>query len=75
MAAPPVVDIGLNGARVNFLPLPIVDGGLFIFLLIEAITKKPVSIAIQNVATILGLALIGGIFIFVTFNDVVRLMS
>lgn len=67
--------ISANLAVINFLPLPIVDGGLMVFLLIEAITKKPVSIAIQNIATIIGLALIGGIFLFVTFHDVMRLVS
>jgi regulator of sigma E protease len=67
--------LSVNLAVVNFLPLPIVDGGHFVFLCWEAITGKPVSVAVQNVATIAGLVLIGSLFLVVTFNDVVRLLT
>jgi regulator of sigma E protease len=67
--------ISANLAVVNFLPLPITDGGHMIFLTIEAITRRPVSVAIQNIATIAGMALIGTMFLIVTFNDVVRLLG
>ena len=40
------------------------------FLLVEGITRKPVSIAIQNVATLAGIVLIGSVFLLVTFNDI-----
>lgn len=67
--------ISANLAVINFLPLPLVDGGLMLFLIIEALTKRPVSIAVQNIATLIGLALIGAVFLFVTFNDLFRLFS
>jgi len=67
--------ISANLAVINFLPLPIVDGGHMVFLAIEGITKKPVSAAVQNVATIAGLVLIGSMFLMVTFNDLVRLFG
>lgn len=67
--------ISANLAVVNFLPLPITDGGHMVFLTIEAITRRPVSVAIQNIATIAGMALIGTMFLIVTFNDVVRLLG
>lgn len=63
--------ISANLAVLNFLPLPIVDGGHVIFLLVEWITRKPVSVAVQNAATIVGLLLIGALFLVVTFNDIV----
>jgi regulator of sigma E protease len=66
--------ISVNLAVINFMPLPIVDGGQFVFLLVEAISGRPVSIAIQNVATIAGLVLIGSVFLIVTFNDVMNLI-
>ncbi|MEQ9455546.1 MAG: site-2 protease family protein [Phycisphaeraceae bacterium] len=66
--------ISINLAVLNFLPLPIVDGGLMIFLLIEAIRGKPASARIQQGATLAGLALLGCLFIFVTFNDLWRLI-
>lgn len=62
--------ISANLAVINFLPLPIVDGGLFVFLLVEGITRKPVSVAIQSAATLAGVVLIGAVFLFVTFNDI-----
>lgn len=64
--------ISANLAVINFLPIPVVDGGLFIMLLIEGITRRPVPIVVQNVATIVGLALILTAFVFVTFNDIAR---
>jgi len=67
--------ISVNLAVVNFLPLPIADGGHFIFLLYEQITGKPVSVAVQNGASIVGLALIVGMFLLVTFNDVSQLFG
>jgi regulator of sigma E protease len=67
--------ISINLAVVNFLPLPIVDGGQFIFLLIEQVRGKPVSVEIQSMATIAGLVLIGAIFLVVTFQDIANLLG
>ncbi|QDU70984.1 site-2 protease family protein [Mucisphaera calidilacus] len=65
--------ISINLAVLNFLPLPIVDGGLMVFLMIEAIRGKPASVRIQQAATIAGLALLGCLFLYVTFNDLWRI--
>lgn len=65
--------ISVNLAVINFLPLPIVDGGQFLFLLVEQFRGKPVPLAIQNVATIAGLLLIGTVFVIVTFHDISNL--
>jgi regulator of sigma E protease len=65
--------ISVNLAVVNFLPLPIVDGGQFLFILYEQIFKRPVPIGFQNAATLAGLLLIGSMFIVVTFNDIMNL--
>lgn len=62
--------ISANLAVLNFLPLPIVDGGHVVFLLIEAVTRRPVSPGVQSVAMIIGLVLLGGMFLVVTFNDI-----
>lgn len=66
--------ISANLAVLNFLPMPIVDGGIMVFLLIEWITGKPVSAAVQNAATLIGLVMIGSVFLLVTFNDLSRLL-
>ncbi len=67
--------ISVNLAVVNFLPIPIADGGHFVFLLYEQITGKPVSVAVQNVAAIAGLVLLATMFLIVTFNDIARLFG
>jgi regulator of sigma E protease len=67
--------ISANLAVINFLPLPIVDGGHMVFLFIEWVTRKPVSAAVQNTAIIAGLLLVGTVFVVVTFNDLVRLFG
>ena len=67
--------ISANLAVINFLPLPIVDGGLMIFLIIEKIKGSPVSLRVQVATQLIGLVLIIGAFIFVTYNDVVRMVG
>jgi regulator of sigma E protease len=64
--------ISANLAVVNFLPIPIVDGGLFTFLVIEKIQGKPISPKIQSIAQVVGLALILSIFVLVTIQDITR---
>lgn len=67
--------VNINLAVVNFLPIPITDGGHMIFLIWEQITGKPVSVAVQNAATLAGLVLIVAVFLFVTYNDISRLLG
>jgi regulator of sigma E protease len=67
--------ISVNLAVVNFLPLPIVDGGQFLFLLFEQVRGKPASAGFQNAATAAGLLLIGVMFLIVTFNDISNLFG
>jgi regulator of sigma E protease len=67
--------ISANLAVINFLPLPIVDGGLFVFLIIEKIKGSPIPLKIQVATQLIGLALIIGVFLYVTFNDITRLVG
>jgi len=64
--------ISANLAVVNFLPIPIVDGGLFMFLVLEKIMGRPLSPRAQSIAQIVGLALILSVFVFVTYQDINR---
>lgn len=67
--------VSVNLAVVNFLPLPIADGGHMVYLIYEGATGRPVSPAVQNAAALAGLVLIVGLFLIVTFNDVSRLLG
>ncbi len=62
--------ISVNLAVINFLPLPVLDGGLFVMLLIEKIRGRPLSVKVQTAIQLVGITLIAGIFLYVTiFND------
>jgi regulator of sigma E protease len=64
--------ISANLAVVNFLPIPIVDGGLFTFLILEKVMGRPLSPKAQQVAQFVGLGLILGVFLLVTYQDISR---
>jgi regulator of sigma E protease len=64
--------ISANLAVVNFLPIPIVDGGLFTFLILEKLQGKPLTPRTQAIAQYVGLAFLVGVFVFVTYHDIVR---
>lgn len=66
--------ISANLAVVNFLPIPIVDGGLFTFLLIEKIQGRPLSAKTQSIAQVVGLAVILSVFLLVTYQDIARFL-
>ena len=59
-------------ACLNFLPIPVVDGGLFMFLVVEKIQGRQLSMNTQKIVQIVGLALILSVFILVTYQDVLR---
>jgi regulator of sigma E protease len=57
----------------NLLPIPIVDGGHIMFAIIEAVTRKKNSKKMLLVSNFIGLAIIFGILILATYNDLLRL--
>ena len=65
--------ISVNLAVINFLPIPALDGGRVVFLIIEKIkgspVKKEIEAVVHNIAFILLIILI----IVVTFNDIVNM--
>ncbi|MHC4975135.1 MAG: site-2 protease family protein [Planctomycetota bacterium] len=67
--------ISTNLAVLNFLPLPIVDGGHMVYLMIEGVTGKPVSIVVQNLAAMAGILVLASFFLLVTFNDIRALLG
>ena len=67
--------ISVNLAVINFLPIPIVDGGLMVFLIIEKLKGSPVSPRIQTAAVVIGLALLGSILLLTLYYDTTRLIN
>jgi len=60
----------LNLAVMNFLPIPVLDGGHMVFLIWEGITRRPPSRKVQIGLSYLGLALILGLMLWVTVLDI-----
>ncbi len=66
--------ISANLAVINFLPMPVVDGGLMIILLLEKVRGRGLSPRSTAVWQAVGLSLIIALFAFVTYNDIARLI-
>jgi regulator of sigma E protease len=64
--------ISLNLAIINLLPIPILDGGHLMFLLVEWIKGGPVSERTLGYSQAVGLVLLLSLMIYVTYQDVVR---
>jgi regulator of sigma E protease len=65
--------ISINLAVVNFLPIPILDGGHMVFLIYEGVRGKPPPESVRVIATYVGLILILFLMVFVFYNDLERL--
>lgn len=68
--------ISANLGVFNLLPIPALDGGKFLFLLIEAVRGTPINPKIEQRLTIIGMSILLSLMIYVTiFNDIGRLFS
>lgn len=65
--------ISINLAVLNFLPIPLLDGGHMVFLLYEKIRGRPASEGVRLVATYIGVAMILGLMLFVFYQDIMRI--
>lgn len=61
--------VSINLGFINLLPIPMLDGGHLLFYGIEAIQRRPVSAQVQEWAYRSGLAVLLGMMVLVTFND------
>ena len=68
--------ISVNLGVFNLLPIPALDGGKFLFLLIEALRGKPIDEKIEQGLSLIGISLLFSLMIYVTiFNDIGRLFN
>lgn len=65
--------ISINLGILNLLPVPILDGGLIIFLLVELLIGKPVSLKKRDIAQKFGMFLLALLIVVVTINDLSRI--
>ena len=66
--------LSANLGVMNLLPLPALDGGRLVFLIIEAIRRKPVNRQIEGSIHFAGLMLLMALMVFVMYNDIVKLI-
>ena len=67
--------LSVNIGVMNLLPIPALDGGRILFVLIESIIGRPVDRRIEGYIHTVGLLLFFGLFVYVTFNDIIRLIT
>ena len=69
------VIISINLGLVNLLPIPGLDGSRLVFMLVEAIRRKPISRKVENAVHLAGYALLLGLMLLFTFRDVGRIIG
>ena len=67
--------ISLSLAILNFLPIPLLDGGHLAYNLVEWVTGKPVSEHVQVIGQYVGLSLLVALMGLTFYNDILRLVS
>jgi regulator of sigma E protease len=68
-----VIFITINVGIFNLLPLPALDGGRILFLLVEGIRKKPIKPEHEGMVHFIGISILMLMMLFVTFNDIKKL--
>ncbi|MBI3306433.1 MAG: RIP metalloprotease RseP [Candidatus Omnitrophica bacterium] len=65
-------NLSVSLAVINLFPIPALDGGHLLFLLIEGIRRRPVSLPVQERMTQVGFALLLMLMAFIIYNDIVN---
>jgi regulator of sigma E protease len=67
--------LSINLAIINFLPIPVLDGGHILFFLIELIIGRPVNMRTREIAQQAGIFILITLMIFVFYNDISRIFT
>ena len=67
--------ITINVGLFNLLPLPALDGGRLIFLIIEAIRRKPIPAKYEGYVHTAGFALLMILMVYITAHDIFKLFG
>ena len=65
--------LSVNIGMINLFPIPVLDGGHLLFYLFEAVRGRPLPQRAQEYGFRAGLALLAGLFVFATWNDLSHL--
>lgn len=67
--------ISINLALINFLPIPALDGGRLLFVIIEAIIRRPLPRSFQNTVNAVGFAFLILLMLVVTASDIFKIAT
>lgn len=67
--------ISVNLAVVNLLPIPVLDGGAFLMLVIEGLIRRPLPSKLREAVTLVGLGLVVLLMVLAFSNDIGRLIG
>ncbi|MCR5823322.1 MAG: RIP metalloprotease RseP [Lachnospiraceae bacterium] len=67
--------LSANLGVMNLLPIPALDGGKLLFLIVEAVRRKPLNRKMEAVVNLVGFALLMLLMVFVFYNDIRRLIG
>lgn len=67
--------LSINVAVINLVPIPVFDGGRILLLIIEKITRKKCNENVEYVINLIGFALMIILMLYVTYNDIFRLVK
>lgn len=65
--------ISINLGVLNFIPFPALDGGRILFVIIEAIIRRPIKPSIANTVNAIGFSLLIILMLVVTYKDIAKL--
>lgn len=66
--------VSLNLAVFNLLPIPILDGGLILMLLIEMLMRRDMSLQVKETVFKVGMVFLMAVVVFVLYNDISKLL-
>jgi regulator of sigma E protease len=67
--------LSLNLAILNFLPIPVLDGGHFFLLVLEGLKGSALPEAVYRYSTVAGATVVGFFMVFAFFNDILRVFG
>lgn len=66
--------VSISLGILNMLPIPVLDGGHFLFCVIELIRGKALSVRAMNVGIAIGFVILGSVMIIALYNDISRIL-
>ena len=67
--------LSANLGAMNLLPVPGLDGGKLLLLIVEAVRRKPLSTKMEGAINLFGVVLLLGLMAFVMYNDIARIIQ